>query len=158
MQAVQKAAQAAADARKEENFLKRETPFLCNVRFRCDLPEVGHQWSSQCPISILRFPPWKAILVQHTMHPWSLGLRVQIHYIGFPGENSLPAVFVSANSGPPHAHQSAQSYTALIDLACKLCRMSRDTYIRLSAIHGPWCSIGHPSITVALAWRICWIW
>lgn len=25
---------------QNQNFLKRETPFLCNVRFRCDLPEV----------------------------------------------------------------------------------------------------------------------
>ncbi|KAL3143939.1 hypothetical protein ABBQ32_003754 [Trebouxia sp. C0010 RCD-2024] len=27
-------------ADQNQNFLKRETPFLCNVRFRCDLPEV----------------------------------------------------------------------------------------------------------------------
>ena len=26
---------------QNQNFLKRETPFLCNVRFRCDLPEVS---------------------------------------------------------------------------------------------------------------------
>lgn len=28
-------------ADQNQNFLKRETPFLCNVRFRCDLPEVS---------------------------------------------------------------------------------------------------------------------
>lgn len=36
-----KAAQVQAPtAEQSQNFLKRETPFLCNVRFRCDLPEV----------------------------------------------------------------------------------------------------------------------
>ncbi len=27
---------------QNQNHLKRETPFLCNVRFRCDLPEVSN--------------------------------------------------------------------------------------------------------------------
>lgn len=39
-QAAQEA-QAKAEAEQNQNYLKRETPFLCNVRFRCDLPEVG---------------------------------------------------------------------------------------------------------------------
>ena len=41
-QAAQEA-QAKAEAEQNQNYLKRETPFLCNVRFRCDLPEVGMQ-------------------------------------------------------------------------------------------------------------------
>ena len=39
-----KAAQVQAPtAEQSQNFLKRETPFLCNVRFRCDLPEVNSE-------------------------------------------------------------------------------------------------------------------
>ena len=41
MQRQQAAHLQAVNAEQKQNFLKRETPFLCNVRFRCDLPEVS---------------------------------------------------------------------------------------------------------------------
>lgn len=42
VQAYAEAQSRQLKADQNQNFLKRETPFLCNVRFRCDLPEVSY--------------------------------------------------------------------------------------------------------------------
>ena len=45
LSALQKYADSQArllNTEQNQNHLKRETPFLCNVRFRCDLPEVSN--------------------------------------------------------------------------------------------------------------------
>ena len=71
--ALQKYADSQArllNTEQNQNHLKRETPFLCNVRFRCDLPEVsnGVQDAETCLL------PWACLLSLH-VYTYSRGMH-----------------------------------------------------------------------------------